>query len=319
MNDFEDIKSIDPKMFHLLETARRVARSASSVLITGESGTGKELVARGIHRVSARSHGPFVAVNCGAIPKDLLESELIGYERGAFTGALNTKIGDFETANGGTIFLDEISTLPIHLQVKLLRVLQEHEIKRLGSTKTIRLDFRVISATNEDLSGMVDKGAFRHDLYFRLNVIPLHIPPLRERKEDIPILLEHFIERACSKLKKRKPGFSKDVVSVLQGWRWPGNVREFENLIERIIVLMEEGKDVTIKDLPAEIIFKGSQDYRAITEDVAGLKERCMVYEKGEIIRTLHDTKWNRGMAARVLRIHRNTLIQKMKKLRIPY
>jgi len=321
MNDtdgFEEIKTSDPKVLKILEIARRVARSNSNVLITGESGTGKELIARGIHRISPRSKGPFVPVNCGAIPGDLIESELMGYERGAFTGAINMKVGDFESAHGGTIFLDEVSTLPLNLQARLLRVLQEREVKRLGSTRTIKLDIRIISATNDDLDELVENGSFRQDLYFRVNVIPIHIPPLRERKGDIPLLLDHFIDKACAKLKKTKPGYSRDIVSILQGWAWPGNVREFENLIERVIVLSDESMDITIRDIPIEVIIREKKGYREITEDVASLRERCMVYEKCEIIKALHDTKWNRKRAARLLMIHRNTLIQKMKRLGIP-
>lgn len=315
---FEDIKTVDPKMLRILDLARRVAKSASTVLITGESGTGKELVAQGIHRLSPKSDGPFVAVNCGAIPKELLESELMGYERGAFTGALNKRVGDFEYANGGTIFLDEIASLPLQLQAKLLRVLQEREIKRLGSNKTIKLDLRVISATNVDLGVEVEKGLFRQDLYFRLNVVPIHLPPLRERKGDIMIFLDHFIKKSCFKLNKSVRGYSEEIIQVLQRYPWPGNVREFENIIERVVVLIEEGMHITIKDLPADIVIPGSNTYSNITEDAKGLRERCMVYEKIEIIKALHDTRWNRVKAAGLLKIHRNTLTQKMKKLDIP-
>lgn len=315
---FEEIKTSDPNMLNVLDMARRAARSNSSVIISGESGTGKELIARGIHKISPRSKGPFVPVNCGAIPRELIESELMGYERGAFTGAVTTKIGDFESAHGGTIFLDEISTLPVYLQAKLLRVLQEREVRRLGSVRTIRLDIRVISATNDNLNELVENGSFRHDLYFRLNVIPIHLPPLRERRGDIPILLEHFIDKACAKLKKKKPGYSKEIVSILQGWAWQGNVREFENLIERVIVLSDDSLDITVKDIPLDVIIREKRGYREITEDAGGLRERCMVYEKGEIIKALHGSKWNRKRAARLLKIHRNTLIQKMKRLGIP-
>ncbi len=315
---FEDIKTADPKMLRMLEVARRVARSTSNVLITGETGTGKELIAQGIHRLSSRSDRPFVAVNCGAIPEGLLESELMGYERGAFTGAINKKIGDFEYANGGTIFLDEISSLPLRLQAKLLRVLQEREIKRLGSNKTIKLDLRVISATNEDLRELVEKEAFRHDLYFRLNVIPLHLTPLRERKGDIPILLDDLIKKVCNKFKKKVVGYSEEIIPLLQEPNWPGNIRELENLVERIVVLLEDGMIITVKDLPVDFVLPERKPYTQRADDVMGLRERCMVYEKREIIKVLHDTKWNRGRAARLLKIHRNTLIQKMKKLEIP-
>lgn len=315
---FEEIKTSDPNVLNVLDMARRAARSNSSVLISGESGTGKELIARGIHKISSRSKGPFIPVNCGAIPGELLEGELMGYERGAFTGAVSARVGDFESANGGTIFLDEISTLPIHLQAKLLRTLQEREIKRLGSAKTIRLDIRVISATNDKLGELIENGSFRHDLYFRLNVIPIHLPPLRERKGDIPILLEHFLDKACSKLKKAKPRYSNEVVHILQEWAWPGNVREFENLIERVIVLSDDRMDITVKDIPMDLLCREKKGYRAVTEGSEGLRQRCMVYEKGEIMKALHGSKWNRKTAARLLKIHRNTLNQKMKKLGIP-
>ncbi len=316
---FEEIKTSDPKVLDVLDMARRAARSNSSILISGESGTGKELIARGIHRISSRSKGPFVPVNCGAVPRDLLESELMGYERGAFTGAVGTKIGDFESAHGGTIFLDEVSTLPLHLQAKLLRILQEREVKRLGSVKTIRLDIRVVAATNDNLNELVENGSFRHDLYFRLNVIPIHLPPLRERKGDIPILLEHFLDLACNKLKMAKPRYSKEIVSILQGWAWPGNVREFENLVERVIVLSHDSADITVKDIPMNLLIREKRGYREISDDTEGLHERCMVYEKGEIIKALHGSKWNRKKAAILLKIHRNTLNQKMKKLGIPH
>jgi len=315
---FEEIKTSDPNVLNVLDMARRAARSNSSVLISGESGTGKELIARGIHRISPRSKGPFVPVNCGAIPRELLESELMGYERGAFTGAVSAKVGDFESANGGTIFLDEVSTLPLHLQAKLLRTLQEREIKRLGAVRTIRLDIRVISATNDNLNQLVETGGFRQDLYFRLNVIPIHLPPLRDRKGDIPILLDHFLDKACARLKKTKPRYSKEIVSILQGWAWPGNVREFENLIERVIVLSDDSMDITVKDIPIDVLFREKRNYREITDDAEGLRERCMVYEKSEIIKALYGSKWNRKRAARILKIHRNTLNQKMKRLGIP-
>jgi transcriptional regulator with PAS, ATPase and Fis domain len=315
---FEDIKTVDPKMLGILDMARRVAHTTSNVLIIGESGTGKELVARGIHKLSPRSEGPFLAVNCGAIPSELLESELMGYERGAFTGAFARRVGDFESANGGTIFLDEISNLPLLLQAKLLRILQEREIKRLGSNKTMKLDVRVLSATNVNLEAEVEKGSFRQDLYFRINVIPIHLLPLRSRIKDIPLLLDHFLKKSCSKIKKNVQGYSREIIPILERHPWPGNVREFENMIERIVVLTESGKVITIKDLPTNIILSDSTDYSQGTEDGLGLREKCLVYEKVEIVKALHDTKWNRGKAANLLKIHRNTLIQKMKKLHIP-
>lgn len=318
ISGFEDIKTADPKMLGILEIARRVAESTSTVLITGESGTGKELVAQGIHRLSPRAGGTFVAVNCGAIPQELLESELMGHERGAFTGAISKRVGDFECANGGTLFLDEISSLPLQLQAKLLRVLQEREIKRLGSNKTIKLDVRVISATNVDIQELAEKGIFRQDLYFRLNVVPIHLPPLKERKGDMPILLDYFIKKACSKSTKNIPGFSREIIPLLERYPWPGNVREFENIVERMVVLIEDGRPIAIKDLPLNIVLPEGKNYGQGIEGMEGLRERCQVYEKREIIRALHDVRWNRGKAAKLLKIHRNTLMQKMKKLNIP-
>jgi len=316
---FDEIKTVHPKMLEILRLSYRAARSMSNVLIIGESGTGKELVARGIHRSSPRSEGPFVAVNCGAIPGELLESELMGFEKGAFTGAINRKIGDFEAANGGTIFLDEISSLPLPLQSKLLRVIQEREIKRLGSTRSIKLDVRIISAANVDLEKEVVAGRFRQDLYFRLNVVPIYLPSLRERKGDIPVLLDYFIKKISGKLNKKIPPYSPDIVQILERYPWPGNVRELENIIERIIVLIEDGMPITIKDLPPEIVVPsdGKGYYDQTAEDARGLRERCMVFEKRVIMEALHDTKWNRGKAANLLKIHRNTLIQKMKRLNI--
>lgn len=317
-NSFENIKTVDPKMIETLKIANKAALTIATVLITGESGTGKELVAKGIHQLSTRGKGPFIPVNCGAIPSELIESELMGYERGAFTGAISRRIGDFECANGGTIFLDEISSLPFKLQSKLLRVIQEREIKRIGSGKLINLDVRIIAATNVDLAEEVEKGCFRHDLYFRLNVVPIILPPLRERKCDIPVLVEYLIKKICNKLNKNIQGYSSEIISVLAQYSWPGNIRELENIIERVIVLMDHSRYISIKDLPQNFIISNVKNYQQAGEDSAGLKEKCMVYEKTEIVKALCNTKWNRGKAARLLKIHRNTLIQKMKKLDIP-
>ncbi len=317
-NSFENIKTVDPMMIETLKIAGKAALTVATVLITGESGTGKELIAKGIHKLSSRGSGPFVTVNCGAIPSELLESELMGHERGAFTGALSKRIGEFESANCGTIFLDEISSLPFKLQSKLLRVIQEREIKRIGSGRLIKLDIRVIAATNVDLVEEVEKGGFRHDLFFRLNVVPITLPPLRERKGDIPVLVEHLIKETCRKLNKNIQGYSSEIISVLTQYSWPGNIRELENIIERVIVLMDHSKYITIKDLPQNLIIANLKKYNQAGDDNAGLKEKCMVYEKSEIVRALYNTKWNRGKAAKMLKIHRNTLIQKMKKLDIP-
>lgn len=317
-NNFEHIKTVDPRMIETLKIAGKAALTIATVMITGESGTGKELVAKGIHKSSSRANCPFITVNCGAIPSELIESELMGYERGAFTGAFSKRIGEFESAHSGTIFLDEISSLPFKLQSKLLRVIQEREIKRIGSGRLIKLDIRVIAATNVDLAEEVEKGGFRHDLYFRLNVVPIALPPLRERIGDIPVLVEHLIKKICIKLNKNIQGYSSEIISVLTQYSWPGNIRELENIIERVIVLMDHSKYITIKDLPPNLIISNVKKYNQAGEDNTGLREKCMVYEKTEIVRALCNTKWNRGKAAKILKIHRNTLIQKMKKLDIP-
>ena len=230
--DFANIIGSSPIMQKLFERMKRIANTDSTALVLGESGTGKELVARALHFNSQRKDKPFIPVNCAAIPENLLESELFGYVKGAFTGAIRDKIGKFEAANMGSIFLDEIGTMPMHLQTKLLRVLQEQEVERIGSTKTIQLDVRVISATNLNLEEEVKKGNFREDLYYRLNVIPIHLPPLRERTEDILSLLKHFIEKNCTDMKRPLMSISNEALEMLEAYRWPGNVRELENVVE---------------------------------------------------------------------------------------
>lgn len=232
--------------------ATKAAKSNATVLIRGESGTGKELVAEGIHYASERSSGPFVRVNCGAIPSALLESELFGHEKGAFTGALKRKLGKFELANHGTIFLDEIGELDKNMQVKLLRALQQKEFDRVGGETTIRVDVRIIAATNRPLEEMVREGTLRDDLYYRLNVIPLFLPPLRERVEDIPLLTEHFISKLSAEIGKNVKGITHLALDVLMAYRWPGNVRELENVIERVITLME-GDYIEVNHLPSYV------------------------------------------------------------------
>lgn len=232
--------------------ATKAAKSNATVLIRGESGTGKELVAEGIHYASERSSWPFVRVNCGAIPSALLESELFGHEKGAFTGALKRKLGKFELANHGTIFLDEIGELDKNMQVKLLRALQQKEFDRVGGETTIRVDVRIIAATNRPLEEMVREGTLRDDLYYRLNVIPLFLPPLRERVEDIPLLTEHFISKLSAEIGKNVKGITHLALDVLMAYRWPGNVRELENVIERVITLME-GDYIEVNHLPSYV------------------------------------------------------------------
>ncbi|OGQ64439.1 MAG: Fis family transcriptional regulator, partial [Deltaproteobacteria bacterium RIFCSPLOWO2_02_FULL_55_12] len=231
----------------------KIADTDSTVLILGESGTGKELVARALHYGSTRSKKPFVPINCAAIPEDLLESELFGYEKGAFTGAIATKIGRFEAAHEGTVFLDEIGDMSPGLQVKILRVLQEKEFERVGGRNSIKVDVRVVAATNQDLEKAVEEKKFRNDLYYRLNVIPVHLPPLRDRKEDVSVLVDHFIEKMALRKRKTITGATQDALRLLEAYDWPGNIRELENLVERLVVLKDEGNHITPRDLPEKI------------------------------------------------------------------
>lgn len=249
---FDDMIGGSPKMTALLKDIDAIARSDSSVMITGETGSGKEMVARSVHKRSKRAERPFIAINCAAIPETLFESELFGYERGAFTGAFERKPGKFELADGGTIFLDEIGCLPQSMQAKLLRVLQEGEITRIGGVETIPVDVRVICATNADLKGLVSKGSFRDDLYYRLNVIPVNVPPLRERGEDIIVLISYFLDRINKKVGRQVKGFDQKAIDLLCRYRWPGNIRELINIVERTVVLAR-GDMIGADDLPCDI------------------------------------------------------------------
>ncbi|WP_456369722.1 sigma-54-dependent transcriptional regulator [Thermodesulfatator atlanticus] len=307
------------QVFSLIE---KVADTEATVLVLGESGTGKELVARAIHAASSRRDGPFVPVNCGAIPEELLESELFGHERGAFTGAVKTRIGRFELAHGGTIFLDEIAEMSPKLQVKLLRVLQDHAFERVGGTRSIKVDIRVIAATNKDLEKEVKEGRFREDLYYRLNVIPIKLPPLRERKEDIPLLIDHFLARFNRQKKRNIKGITKEALSCLMGHNWPGNVRELENVVERMVIL-SNGEYLDLEDVPEYILEKvqgscspGVQDFD-IPEEGIYLQQMVAEFEKSLIIKALEKTGWVKNRAAKLLHINRTTLIEKMKKQKI--
>src|SRR5450432_321788 len=242
-----------PAIKTIYAVVEKVANTPSTVLISGESGTGKELIARALHENSARHAGPFIKINCAAIPKTLMESELFGYEKGAFTGAVGAKPGRFELAHGGTLFLDEIGEIPIEMQVKLLRVLQESEFERVGGIKTIKVDVRLVTATNRDLLEEIGAGNFREDLFYRLNVVPIQIPPLRERREDIPLLADHFIAKFNERLKKQIVAISPEAVEQLVAYNWPGNIRELENLVERTILFCE-GPEIRVSDLPPEIV-----------------------------------------------------------------
>jgi transcriptional regulator with PAS, ATPase and Fis domain len=276
------------------------------VLITGESGTGKELIARAIHAQGPRRDKPFVAVNPAALSPTLVESELFGHERGAFTGAFQRKLGRFELAQGGTLFLDEIGNIPGELQAKLLRVLQEREIERVGGSQRIRIDARIITATNLDLRQAVAAQTFREDLYYRLNVIPIAVPPLRERRHDVPALVEHFIQRYSRQFNRRLTGMTPEALAVLQDYPWPGNVRELQNLIERLVALVE-GPLVGLGDLPLEFMLP---DHRARSQraDVVPLRRATEEFERQIVLRVLERVRWNRSEAARLLGIHRNSL-----------
>ncbi len=300
-------------VFDLIE---KVAATSSSVLITGESGTGKELVARAIHNKSERVQKPFVAINCAAIPAELIESELFGHVKGAFTGAYNKGVGKFEFANGGTVFLDEISNLKIELQAKLLRFLQEHEFSRVGSHRTIKVDVRMISATNIQLKKMMRQNLFREDLYYRLNVIPVELPPLRSRKGDIPLLTAYFIEKFNRQLNEKISGITPSAMAVLEDYHWPGNIRELENLIERLVVLKSDGLFIDEKDLPFDLLF--GDDFLKDKKNLdKGLIRTRQTFERHFILRTLRRSNWNQAKSARMLKIHRNTLMQRIKVLDI--
>lgn len=294
---------------NVLDLAGRVAASDATVLVTGESGTGKELIAKGIHFSSGRSKGPFVAVNCAAIPDNLIESELFGHVKGAFTGAVKDREGKFEQADGGTLFLDEIGDLRIDLQAKILRALQERTIERVGANRLISLDVRVIAATNRDLEESVRNGTFREDLYYRLSVVTLHIPPLRERREDIPLLAEHFVRKFN---KSEDTAIEPNAMAALVSYGWPGNVRELENVIERASVL-KRGNTITAADLPDKVTKKSggvSDIILNLPDDGLSLEE----LEKSLIIKALEKHNGNQTRAAEYLRITRPTLIYRMEK-----
>ena len=303
------------KMLDVIELVKKVAHTSSNVLIYGESGTGKELIARAIHENGERKNAPFVPVNCGAIPVTLMETEFFGHEKGAFTGANKTKLGKFEFADGGTIFLDEVSTLPPLLQVKLLRVLQEKKIERVGSNTFIKVDIRIIAATNTDLKEEVAKKRFRNDLYYRLNVVPINIPPLRERRNDIPYLIDYFLKNFNKAFHKKIKGFSTDALEVLTNYNWPGNVRELENIIERMVVLGRDNEQVTLKEIPVEVFTTDNET--SIKE--SGLRDACRMFERKLILKCLKKTDWNQTKTAQLLKIHRNTLITKLRELDIDF
>lgn len=326
----------------VLDLVEKAADSDSTVIITGESGTGKELVARALHQRSCRIKNPFVPFNCAAIPHDLLESELFGYEKGAFTGAMNIRVGRLELANGGTIFLDEIGDMPMVLQVKLLRVLSEREIDRIGGTKPIKIDVRVVAATHHNLEDSIKNGKFREDLFYRLNVIPINIPPLRQRRSDIPILANHFLKQFNKSKNKSIKGISDKALEILINYHWPGNIRELINFMERMVVL-STGTMITPTDLPKKVLGEVPKEFLqpeqepepegnatqilqesirksfhvGIPEGGLNLKQAVEEFERELILEALEKTDWVKNKAANLLSLNRTTLVEKLKKLKI--
>lgn len=313
---FSDIIGSDPKMKEVSRLIHKVANSDTTTLITGESGVGKELFARAVHSLSPRRERPYVTINCAAIPAELLENELFGSERGAFTGAVARKIGKFEIADSGTIFLDEIGDMALPLQAKLLRVLQEKTIERLGGSKSIKVDVRVVAATNNDLAELIQKKRFREDLFYRLSVFPIQIPPLRDRLGDVSALGAYFLDKFCREMNKSPKSFSKDALAQLEKYHWPGNVRELENTIERAVILAE-GKKIT----PEHLAIRLQRTEEIQLREGAGLKEISahaqMVTERGAIIRVLKQVRGNKRKCAKALKIDYTTLFDKIRKYEI--
>ncbi|NUO09184.1 MAG: sigma 54-interacting transcriptional regulator [Candidatus Brocadia sp.] len=315
-SSFNDIVGASLKIKETLELVKKVCDSPYSILITGESGTGKELIAKAIHYNGARSGQPFVVLNCAAIPRDLLESELFGHEKGAFTGAVETKQGLFGVADKGTVFLDEIGEMHAQTQAKLLRVLQEKELQRVGGTKVIKIDVRILAATNKDLKAAIGKGEFREDLFYRLNVVPIHIPPLRERMEDIALLAEHFLSLSCADVGKRIKGFTPEALTFLSNYSWPGNVRELRNVIERIVTLAPHDSMVEVEMLPQEV--RNKSDVRMQKYKSTGtLYEAQKQLEIEMIMDALKSAEGNKSKAAELLGISRKVLYEKIENYNI--
>jgi DNA-binding NtrC family response regulator len=317
---FKNIIGSSPEMLKVFDLVKRVAATRSTILLTGHSGTGKELIARAIHRESDRREKPFVGVNCGAMPDTLLEDELFGHVRGAFTDAVADRIGRFEQAGGGTLFLDEIGTMSQNLQVKLLRVLQEKEFNPLGSTRRVKADVRIIAATNSDLREAMETKRFREDLYYRLNVIHIRLPRLAERREDLPLLMSHFLSKFCSEGDADQKAFSPTAIRCLLAYDWPGNVRQLENVVERAVALSGGRSVLDLEDLPEEIRQRGREGRPEVHLDGDGIALDRAVgeFEERLVLEALERTGWVKTRAAKLLHIKRTTLIEKMKRLGIP-
>jgi two-component system response regulator AtoC len=309
---FDNILAKSGKMQTIFRTISKIADYKTTVLVTGESGVGKELVARAIHQRSSRSGGPFVPINCGAIPENLLESELFGHKKGAFTDAVSDRRGLFEEANGGTLFLDEIGELPLGLQVKLLRVLEDEKIRRLGESRDLQVDVRIVTATHRDLLAETKAGRFREDLFYRLNVLPIHVPPLRERREDIPLLIDHFVTRNNARLGTDIRGLDAEARRLLYEYAWPGNVRELENTVERAMVLCESD-NIGASDLPERIREARDPVKLQLSSGELSVKKTTRYIEEVLIRRALQKTKGNRTRAAELLEISHRALLYKIK------
>jgi len=307
------------KIREVVELIMSIAPTNISVLITGESGTGKELIARAIHEKSARHVKPMVTINCGAIPGELLESELFGHEKGAFTGAHRTRIGRFEIADGSTVFLDEVGDMDPNLQVKLLRVLQEQVFERVGNTKPIKVDIRILAATNKDLKESIKNGTFREDLFYRLNVIPIRIAPLRKRKSDIPMLVRYFQQRLSERHGLDMNHFSDRAMDMLVQYEWPGNIRELENLMERLFVLVENDT-IDVTDLPENIFHQAPctrKEAKGTFESGIGFNEAVEKFQRDLILQALNQTHWIKAKSAELFKMNRTTLVEKIKKMKI--
>ncbi|MBW1781967.1 MAG: sigma-54-dependent Fis family transcriptional regulator [Deltaproteobacteria bacterium] len=313
---YGDIIGSSRGMKEIYSLIERVADSESTVVITGESGTGKGMVARAIHNRSNRREKPFITINCGAIPENLLESELFGHVRGAFTGASSNKPGKFELAKGGTIFLDEIGDMSTNLQVKILRVLEEREFEQVGGSKTLHADVRIIAATHANLEEQVEKGEFREDLFYRLYVVPIEVPALRERRSDIPQLVSHFLDEFNRKSSRDVEGVSQSALKAMEVYTWPGNVRELKNVMERLVVLKREGC-IEPQDLPGKLKkgdFNPEISNIRISEEGINLNSAVTEFEKALILESLNRTKWIKNQAAKLLQLNRTTLVEKIKR-----